>query len=167
MAYALWLMPEGDLYRRLAGTILELGREHSTPAFEPHVTLLGRITGAERGVISKSAELATWIRPFTVWLTRPDYLEEYFRCFFLRVTATGPIVKAHRAAKEVFGLRESAGFMPHLSLIYGHLDSGRKERMAVDLGRRFDAKFKVRSLHLYLIRGEPGAWRPVREFGLK
>jgi 2'-5' RNA ligase len=167
VTYALWLMPEGDLFRRLAGTILELSRKHSTPAFEPHVTLLGGITGPEREVISKSAELVPRIRPFMVRLTHVDYLDEYFRCFFVRVAATGPAVKAHQVAKEVFGLRESAGYMPHLSLIYGHLASGMKERMVAELGRRFDLEFKVRSLHLFLTRGEPGAWRRVREFGLK
>ena len=166
VAYALWLMPEGDLYHRLATAILDLGSEHSTPAFEPHVTLLGRITGAEREVISKSAEIAARIRPFMVRLTRLDYRGEYFRCFFLRAAGGRPIAKAYQAAKEVFGLRESARFLPHLSLIYGHLDSGRKERMLAELGRRLDARFKVRSLHLYLIRGEPGAWRRVKEFSL-
>lgn len=167
VTYALWLMPEGDLYRRLAGAILELSREHSTPAFEPHVTLLGRITGPEREVISKSAELAPRLRPFMVRLARPDYLDEYFRCFFVRVAATGPVDKAHQMAKEVFGLRESAGYMPHLSLIYGRLASGMKERMVAEVGRRFALEFKVRSLHLFLTRGEPGAWRRVSEFGLR
>jgi 2'-5' RNA ligase len=167
VTYSLWLMPVGDLYHWLVDTIFELSRKYSTPTFEPHVTLLGRITGPEREVVSNSAELAQRISPFTIRLTRVDYLDRYYRCVFVRVAASGPLLKAHRAAREIFDLEKSPAFMPHLSLMYGDLARDVKEKIVAELGWQFELAFRARSLHLVLTRGEPGAWRHLRAFGLK
>jgi 2'-5' RNA ligase len=160
-------MPAGRVYRQLAGRIRELSREYSTPESEPHVTLLGGILGPEREVIAKSASLARLIRPFVVRLTNVDYLDEYFRCPFIRVAETEPVMKANQAAREVFSLWEQPAYMPHLSLMYGNLTSDVKEKIASQLGRRFDLAFKVRNVHLFSITGEPNEWRCVKAFDLK
>src|SRR5207245_1586674 len=108
---------------------------------EPHVTLLGRISGPERKIVSKSAELAQRISPFATRLTRVDYLDRYYQCVFVRVAARDPLVKAHRAAREVFGLEKSPAFMPHLSLIYGDLARDFKEKIVAELGWKFELAF--------------------------
>jgi 2'-5' RNA ligase len=165
--FSLWLMPAGRVYRQLAGRIRELSREHSTPEFEPHVTLLGRILRPEGEVITKSASLAKLIRPFVVRLTSVDGLDEYFRCLFVRVAETAPVMKANQVAREVFNLREQPAYMPHLSLMYGNLTSDAKEGIVSQLGHRFDVAFKVRSLHVFSTTGQPNEWRRVKAFDLK
>ena len=112
------------------------------------------------------ADLARRIPPFTVRLTEVDYLDEYFRCLFVRVATTHPIMKANEIARAVFSLQKQPAFMPHLSLLYGNLPSSAKERIVASLGRRLELEFKVISLHLYLIKGEPTAWRRLARFGL-
>jgi 2'-5' RNA ligase len=73
---------------------------------------------------------------------------------------------ANKAAREVFCLERQPAFMPHLSLLYGHLPPSVKEGIVASLGRRFELEFKVSSLHLYLIKSEPAAWRRVARFRL-
>jgi 2'-5' RNA ligase len=73
---------------------------------------------------------------------------------------------ANRAAQEVFSLEQQPAFMPHLSLLYGSLPASVKERIIASLGRQFELEFKVSSLHLYLIKSEPMAWRRVAMSGL-
>ena len=90
--FSLWLMPSGDLYEALAHTILRLSRVYQTPAFEPHVTLLGELTEPETEVLSKTQHLASLIRPCEIRLSRADYLSDYFRCLFLRVEETEPVM---------------------------------------------------------------------------
>jgi 2'-5' RNA ligase len=165
--FALWLMPAGRVYRRLAVRIRELSREYSAPEFEPHVTLLGGILGPQREVILKSASLAKLIRPFVVQLTNVDYLDEYFRCLFVRVAETDRVMKANQTAREVFGLREQPAYMPHLSLMYGNLTSDVKGKIVSQLGRRFDIAFKAGNVHLFSITGEPNEWHRVKAFELK
>jgi 2'-5' RNA ligase len=159
-------MPSGEVRQRLAGTILDLSREYGAPAFEPHVTLAGGIVGPAREVASNMRDLARRIPPFTVRLTVVDGLDDYFRCLFVRVATTYPIMTANKAAREVFSLAKQPAFMPHLSLLYGHLPSSVKERIVASLARRFELEFRVSGLHLYLIKGAPQAWRRVASFGL-
>jgi 2'-5' RNA ligase len=166
LGYALWLMPRGEVCQRLTGTILELSRQYGTPAFEPHVTLAGSIVGPAREVESKVKDLARRIPPFTVRLTTVEGLDEYLRCLFVRVAQTRPIMSANEAAREIFRLPKQPAFMPHLSLLYGSLKSIEKERIIASLGRRFELEFKAATLHLYLIKREPEAWRRVASRGL-
>jgi 2'-5' RNA ligase len=159
-------MPGGEIRQRLAGAIFDLSRKYAAPAFEPHVTLVGGIAGPGREVASKMRGLAKRIPPFTVRLTAVDGLDEYFRCLFVRVATTHPIMTANKAAREIFGLEQQPAFMPHLSLLYGNLPTSLKERIIASLGRQFALEFKVNSLHLYLTKSEPASWRRVASFGL-
>ena len=163
---ALWLVPEGEVYRRLARTIRRLSREFSTPVFAPHITLASGIVAPEREVATKTAQLARSLRPLRLRLTHLDSRHEYFRCLFAKVARVQSLVRAHRRAKEIFGLREQRGFLPHVSLIYGNLSREKKRRVVASLGRRFDLEFNVRRLHVVAIRGAPSAWRRVRVFRL-
>ena len=165
--YSIWLMPKGEVRRRLAEAIVDLSGEYSTPAFEPHVTLAGSIVGPAREVESKVKDLARRIPPFTVRLTTVAGLEEYFRCLFVRVAHTHSIMSANEAAREIFRLPKRPAFTPHLSLIYGSLPSKEKERIIASLGRRFELEFKAATLHLYLIKRQPEAWRRVATCGLR
>jgi 2'-5' RNA ligase len=164
--YSLWLMPKGDVRRRLAEAILDLSGKYSTSAFEPHVTLAGSIVGPAREVESKMKHLARRIPPFTIRLTTVEGLEEYFRCLFIRVALTHPIMSANEAAREIFRLPKRPAFMPHLSLLYGNLPCKEKERIIASLSRQFELEFKAATLHLYLIKRETEAWRRVASHGL-
>ena len=164
--YSLWLMPKGEVGRRLAEAILDLSGKYSTPAFEPHVTLAGGIVGPAREVESKIKDLTGRIPPFTVRLTTVAGLEEYFRCLFIRVAQTRPIMSANEAAREIFRLPKRPAFMPHLSLLYGSLPPKEKESVIASRGREFELEFKAATLHLYLIKREPEAWRRVASQGL-
>ena len=166
LGYALWLIPKGEVRRRLAEAILDLSGKYSTPAFKPHVTLAGGIVGPAREVASRMKDVGRRIPPFTVRLTAVDGLEERFRCLFVRVAQTHPLMSANHAAREIFRLPKQPAFMPHLSLLYGSLPSREKETIIASLGRQFELEFKATSLHLYLVEREPAAWRRVATCGL-
>ena len=164
--YSLWLMPTGDVYAQLERILHELSSKYGAPEFPPHITLLGGIVGPRREVLRESASLAALIRPFTIRLEKIDYLNEYFRCLFVRAATTAPLLKAHQVARDVFGRRREPSFVPHLSLLYGDFSRSLKEGAAAELGPRLELAFKVRSLVLYSTRGEPRDWRRVAKLGL-
>lgn len=164
--YSLWLTPTGDVYEQLERILHKLSAKYGAPEFPPHVTLLGGMVGPRRELLCKSASVAALIRPFTIRLGKIDYLDEYFRCLFVRAATTAPLLKAHQAARDGFGRRREPSFMPHLSLLYGDFSLSLKEGAAADLGPRLDLAYKVRSLVLYSTRGEPRDWRRVAKFGL-
>jgi|Deesub1362A_J573_1020465.scaffolds.fasta_scaffold00395_18 2'-5' RNA ligase len=165
--HALWIMPSGDVYERLSGLIRKLAEEYSTPVFEPHITLAGGLIGDGEDVISKTSQLASLIKPYEVMLTTVEYLDEYFKCLFIKVEETAGIMNAHLQAKKVFALPHDTKYMPHLSLMYGSLTPEKKEEIIKETGKRFDMSFEVKSLHLYCVEGEPEAWHRVKEFSLE
>ena len=164
--YSLWLMPTGDVCEHLTRTLQQLSAKHHAPEFSPHVTLLGGIVGPRREVIRKTTRLAGLLHPFTVRLGKIDYLDEYFRCLFVRVTAANTLRVAHKVACEVFSRHYEPPFMPHLSLLYGNFSQSLKEAIVAELGMRIDLHFRVHSVHLCLTEGEPHHWRREARFRL-
>ena len=166
--YLLWLIPSGDAYDRLSVLISRLSEKYSSPQFEPHVSLLGVVRGYEEEIIAKAADLARIIKPYEIKLSTIDYLDEYFRCFFIRAQKTEDVMKANLMAKEVFGLLQHDGeYTPHLSLLYGNFPSEIKEKIIAEIGKELDVTFEVRSIDLFLTEGEDvNKWHRVKKFDL-
>ncbi len=165
--YSLWLMPEGHIYTRLHGLITELSRTNSTPNFEPHITLIGEVIGREADIVAKTSQLATMIRPYTITLTKVEYLDEYFRCLFIRVEETEEIITEHEKVRIFFDLETKQKYIPHLSLMYGNIDHKKKDAIITEIGKNFNIHFEVNAIHLFLTEGDPKDWFRVAKFSLK
>jgi len=165
--YSIWLMPAGEVHRKLARIISQLSRKYSTPDFDPHVTLVGDLIGAEEEIIAKTSELAGLLRPFKIKLEKADYLDEYFRCLFIRAEKTKEITVANNVARGIFNLKPAPEYMPHLSLMYGEIFSKIKEKILADLEKEFNISFEVTAIHLFSTTGEVKDWHKIKEFSLK
>lgn len=163
---ALWLVPEEPMFGLLVGRISQLSRQYSTPCFDPHVTLLSRITGKEKDLLAKAASLAGVLKRMQVELGGVGYLDEYFRCMFIRVAPTPPIVEANRVAREAFQLRDEPDYMPHLSLVYGNLRIEEKKKIAEASTFLSGQIIALHNLCLYSVSGPPHQWKCVEEFRL-
>jgi 2'-5' RNA ligase len=164
--YALWLMPGEPTFRCLAGEIYRLSHECSTLRFDPHITLLSRIVLAEEEALAKSAKLARILKPFAIEMGEIGYLNEFFRCLFVSVVADTSISKARQAACRVFG-RQTAPYMPHLSLVYGTLPVQIKQKIAPGLCSLSGQGFWVRRLALYQVSGPVQQWKCVKTFNFR
>jgi 2'-5' RNA ligase len=164
--YALWLTPVEPTFSRLDGEISRLSREHATPRFEPHVTLLSRILLPEEKALAKSASLAGMLKPTRIRLGDIGYLDEYFRCLFVAVVPVDSIIQARQAACQVFGHRNTA-YTPHVSLVYGKLPAAAKKRIAARLSSLAGLNFDLRSVALCRVSGAPREWKCIRRFDLK
>jgi len=165
--YSIWLIPEEEVYQKLAEIISQLSKKYSTPNFEPHVTLIGNLLGAGEEIISKTSKLASQLKPFKIKLKRAGYFDEYFRCLFIRAEKTNEIIEVNKIAREIFNLKSDSEYMPHLSLMYGDISAKIKEGILVDLGREFDIFFEVKSIHLFSTAGEVKVWYKMKEFFLE
>jgi len=166
--YSLWLIPSGDAYKQLTNLISQLSERFSSPRFEPHVTLLNKILEPEEKIIDKTIQLANAIRSYDIKLTTVDYLENYFKCLFIRVEKTEEVLGANLRAREIFdqyyvGQNQNEEYMPHLSLMYGNFPPQTKEEIIGETKRDFNATFKVEKLHLFLTAGEVKDWRKIKE----
>jgi len=165
--YSLWLMPTGELSARLTEIIEDLSHDRPDLRFEPHVTLLGGLSGSELEFSSKTREVASVIKPYQIRLDKVDYLDEFFRSLFIRVEPTRPVLEANRKARLIFHRQQETGYLPHLSLMYGDFLSLTKEQIISRIGREFQRRFEVCAIYLYSTEGEPKHWHRVGEFPLQ
>ena len=165
MSYSVWLKPAPDsaLGRSLAKMVARHAAELGTPAFAPHVTLLGGFT-AEDDVRATPcvAQLHTLRaeacvhRPQDAALRATRALADrvralsplprcraksvqagrlYYQCVYVLCEDDQALTAAHQLARDVFSSAGSAGptFMPHASVVYGDLDEAEKAARAASV----------------------------------
>ncbi|KPL14762.1 hypothetical protein AMJ74_02775 [candidate division WOR_3 bacterium SM1_77] len=156
--YSLWLMPRGHVADELQTLIADLTRKHMTPSFQPHVTLIGSLNLPKAVAVSKTKELATQIKPFIVKLSEVAYLDQYFRCVFIKAERTTGLMTAHLTARDLFDYQQDEDYMPHLSLVYGDLQSITKRAIIQRIGVEMNIEFLAVELYLYYTGGQPKEW---------
>jgi 2'-5' RNA ligase len=163
---SLWLVPEPEARRRLAGTISELAGRLGSPAFEPHVTLLGHLAQPEPDVVAAAVRLASATTPLQLRPFRVGQRDEYFRCLFYEIAADAALIDLHMRARLALGRSDEALYFPHLSLVYGELDNAAKEELAGPLAPRRGERWRVDELQVVRTDGEAGEWRLLAGFPL-
>jgi hypothetical protein len=165
--YHYWFKPSGEAYDVLARTIHDLAREHDAPSFEPHISLIGNLEGAEKELIRKTEELARQLESFKAILTEPSYRESHFQCLFMLVEPTPPLMKAHIVASDFFA-KPQQDFMPHVSLLYGSYPESLKKLIIAKLPANVRTTFDATAL--YLVRADspdPKDWYEMGPFPMK
>jgi 2'-5' RNA ligase len=166
VGFSLWLVPEGEARRELAGMIARLARSLGTPAFQPHVTLLGGIEGTARGVTAAAGSLAARIPCLTVRLSGTGMRREYFRCLYLEVAPSRALLRARRLAEAAFGRVGSGAFEPHVSLAYGGVPKSKKQAAFSPPAGAVVPAFEVLSLDVVRTAGPVADWTLVARFAL-
>ncbi len=159
-------MPSGNIHAELRELIAQLSQRYAGPVFPPHLTLLGNLSGSEKELIIQTQALAARTRPFPVILTTAGYLSEYFQCVFLQAEATSALLEANRLARNLFQLRQDPEFAPHLSLLYGIINTRTKQQIIASIGPEFPRSFMVHTVYLFSTAGDPKDWRQVEQFVL-
>jgi 2'-5' RNA ligase len=165
--YSIWLIPTGEVYNRLNTLISKLSKNYNTPYFEPHVTLISKVLGSDNEIIQRTSQLSSLVRKYRIELNRVEYLDEYFRCLFLRLRETNEVMGANREAREIFGRKTDPKYMPHLSLMYGDFPPDKKREIIAEIGNEIQLTFDVESIHLFSTNNEPNDWYRIKEFSLK
>ena len=164
--YSIWLMPEGDVYRRLGEWIYKLSEKTLTALFEPHVTLIGELRGGKEQIREKTRDLASRVNLNQIELAELNYSDEYYRRFFLRVNSRPELVEARREAERVFKVDSQQDYFPHLSLAYGELSKEIADKVISKLSP-FKIKFNVNSLYLFSTKGKVHQWYKIDRFKLR
>mgnify|MGYP001597484420 CR=1 FL=1 len=160
--YSMWLIPTGKTYEELRQIIYNLSQRHSSPIFEPHITLIGKLFGEERDLVEKTRQLAFNVSPFDIRLNGLDlkYSEEYFKSLFIDIEKTPKIIAANKKAKQVFN-QEDGNYRPHLSLVYGNFPMRLKNEMISEIGDNINLEFRAQKIHLFSTYGEVKNWHEV------
>lgn len=159
--YALWLLPAEPVSTAFADLIESLRKSYRGPRFAPHVTLLGWVTGTEEALAQATAQLAAQLEPLTLRPVGLDGEPYYFRCFYLKLEKSEPLLRTHEQASALFNAGHSSDYLPHLSLIYGQLSAPQKRRLQGELIDTLSAEFVADRLQLVHITVSVADWRAV------
>jgi len=162
-SFALWFIPNGAAYTLTDGFIARLSAAFDLPKFEPHVTLLGDIRSPGAFALR---DLARVLSPFRIRLaSRVEYLDETFRCLFLKAHETPALMGTYSKASRLFD-DKGGPYFPHLSLAYGDLPVETKHEMIHSLGEFPEIEFEARHLSLVRASGEIpiSSWKAIERF---
>jgi 2'-5' RNA ligase len=166
IGYSVWAMPGGAAFDELSALIRRFAEIASTPAFLPHVTLLGNVHGDEDDLISRTQQIASELQPYEISYSHLGRSSEYYRCLFANVRKTASVAHAYEIARYHIRYSVCAEYGPHLSLMYGNPEERQKLNSADKVGIEEMPRFWVKSLHLFVTSGPVALWRPVKECGI-
>jgi 2'-5' RNA ligase len=164
VGFSLWMVPEGDRHRRLAGLIESLARRFGRPVFEPHVTLLAGVRQAERDVVARAGALWRAPKALPLRFIGLETDDTYFRALYLRVEPSPELLALHEAARGAFGRGDDPPYVPHLSLMYG---APPPVPVVKELRPSAPAAFEARTLDVYSTEGPVESWHRVHRLGVR
>ena len=165
--YSINIIPTGEEYSRFETLIIKLAEEYGAPLFAPHITVLGQASDDEDAALELMEKLAEGEQPFSVTLGKVDYQDDFFRALYVLSQNSDPLLTLYEKAKKIFGRKDTAEYMPHLSLLYGDFKPEIKEKIIKEIGKEQMSVFKINSLHLFRTEGEADEWFEVAEFPFK
>lgn len=159
--FSIWIVPSGDFYSEYKRIIQEFSKEFGTPEFDPHVTLLGGLTGTYADIFEKTKQLAALLKPYLLELENFGYEDYYFRSLYIKVRQSEKVMEAYKTAIKVFKVPDPQPYMPHLSLLYGNISLAEKRAATSRIQFEVNRSFRVDQLSLYLVSGKVNEWRVV------
>jgi len=152
--YSVWLVPDRgtEAYQQLEETIEEYAQlDEDAPEFEPHITVVGGISGSESVLEDGVRSLAEGQDVFSVEFTGVQCSE---------------VLSLHQEAVEVFDVDDGM-YVPHLSLIYSDMDV--EERLdlveSIDTSS-FPSTVQIGELVLVKTTGSVSEWETVARYNL-
>lgn len=162
IGYHLFLLPQGELFDDLQNTINALAEKYDGVKFEPHATLLARISKADEAeLVAKTKMLASMMEPFEIEPKEVCAEDAYFRALYCKAERNPKLEEYHQKALEVFGVEDVNVYMPHVSLYYGNTPQSIKSEMIKSLALPTSMKFSVDKVYLYRTEGGAENWVQV------
>lgn len=133
--HSVWLMPCEEDHGMLSAIIADLGRAFGSEPFSPHLTLVeDRLVRLDE-LTAQIRAVAEGIAPFLAPIADIGTSEAFFRAFYARFEAEGPILELKRRAIHSIAASPLETFMPHVSLAYGVADTPQRRRSREELRR--------------------------------
>lgn len=143
--HSIWLMPSADDTTMLERMVADFSGRFGSPRFQPHLTLVEDMERSVNELAPLVEEVAAGIGSFTTPVAAIGVSALFFRSFYARFAAEGPLLELKRRAIEKILPDNIAEFMPHISLAYGVAETLEKRDAVAEaenllLGRpiRFD-----------------------------
>ena len=165
--YSIWVMPNGIAARNAAKTIIDISKSNGTIPFDPHVTLLGYISGDRQDIIKKTRRLTLKLCRMPISFVGISHSGRYTMPLFIKVKAGSELFRARRLAEKEFGAR-STKFAPHMSLMYARLAKSQRLKLLSGIDANyFGDGFNADTIRLYARRWDGKEWKRIASFKIR
>ncbi len=168
MEFSLWLVPArgSPADKALRTTMEKIAEIYTTPAFPPHVTLVGGVEGNAQDIKAKTIAIVKRLTPYEIQFGIIGSETDYYRKLFLSVAQSQQVMKANAIAQEMLGVRQGP-YLPHCSLAYGDLVPSEITEIKdeyIPEGLASKAGFTASGIQLWNTSEAVKDWRPVAWF---
>jgi 2'-5' RNA ligase len=161
--YSVWLVPDRDstAYRQLAETIEDYAEAYDTPAFDPHVTILGSISDEQDRIARQIEDLVTGYDPLELPLTNVHCSTTTHQCVFQFVDPNEPLFELHRDAVRSFDAAPGM-YVPHVSLLYSDVGMAERVRLVQEIDQEsLPETATTDTIEVVDTQGPVDDWQPV------
>ena len=160
--------PQQDAYQR---AIMTLAKQHHTPHYVPHVTLIPSLSMERAELVEVLKTLAQDTHRFTIHFEKIEGTPSYWRSLFLKATLShelDTLFKKAVTALKPYILHCGEVLIPHMSLVYGDFSNTQKEAMIASLIEMdLPLFFPVHSIAIVSMNPDtPDGWHVIYEVPL-
>jgi 2'-5' RNA ligase len=121
-------MPVASDEAALQSVVDTLSRQFGAPLFQAHLTLTDGVHRSVAELAEILRQAAEGVHSFPAIIEDIETSDLYFRSFYARFAASGPMAQLHENAMALLapGQQATDAFMPHISLLYGADDTAEK-----------------------------------------
>lgn len=157
--YSIWGVPSSSTHRNLESTIKQLASEHGSPAFSPHITLVGD-TSLPKNQLEDAMSVATTLRPGVLFkLGTIGYSQNFYKAIFVNTIEDQDLKLLRNELLTRLSL-DYGEYKPHMSLLYGVYAVSILRHIAINTVVP-DSSVKIARLDLVPITPDPSEWEAI------
>lgn len=118
-AHSVWLLPESQAAEQFSSEIARIAAVSEGTVFQPHVTLLGDLTGPVAQTENLCRSTVGDMPPIRATVTGVATLPNFFMSLFLDLELDPDLNEVRAQIAHAAALEPATVFRPHLSLAYG------------------------------------------------
>jgi len=99
--------------------------------------------------------------PFQLSFSHVGMFEQYFRSIILHTYPNSDLEQLHHQALQQFEINTNDTFVPHLSLLYSHLDLAEKKQLMEGLALGSPLSVTISEVLLVETSGSPQQWQEI------
>ena len=160
--WSVWLEPcrtDTVRYRKL---ISECCDKFSSPVFDPHITLFGRVGIEPESTFSFFEDLIRNHTPFSLKTLGVTTGEPPWKSLFIQLEACEALLNLQAKIYDLFKTLRHYTFDPHLSLAYGDLTINQNEMDAIPLTERI----RFSAVALVMTPDTIDDWKIIKKYSL-
>jgi 2'-5' RNA ligase len=146
IAHSIWLSLDAAGEAWLSPVVDALAAEYGRPRFEPHITLLGELSGDPEATAA-ALRGVDWPKAPMAEVTGVDWGGTYFTAIFLEVGVPEEFNGIRDGLAQALLGRAPKPYRPHASLAYGPIEPQERSRLIARFAEEFaGAAFRIGSV---------------------